>query len=92
MSRIRVAIIRGGLSAEHKVSLWTGAAVLENIDRKLFDPLDVVITKGGEWLCNGRAQLPEHILHSVEVVFNALHGTYGEDGTIQRLFDRYGVP
>ena len=92
MSRIRVAIIRGGLSAEHKVSLWTGAAVLENIDRKLFDPLDVVITKGGEWLCNGRAQLPEHILHSVDVVFNALHGTYGEDGTIQRLFDRYGVP
>ena len=92
MSRLRVAVIRGGLSDEYKISLWTGASVLENIDTKLFEPIDVVITKNGEWLVDGRVRLPEHILHSVDVVFNALHGTYGEDGTIQRLFDRYGVP
>jgi D-alanine-D-alanine ligase len=92
MHRIRVAIIRGGISAEHKISLWTGATVLENIDRNLFDPLDIIISKNGEWIHDGRVRLPEHILHSVDVVFNALHGTYGEDGTIQRLFERYGVP
>lgn len=92
MSRIRVAIIRGGLSDEYQVSLWTGAAVLELIDKKLFDPIDVVITKSGEWLVEGRVRLPEHILHSVDVVFNALHGAYGEDGTIQRVFERYAVP
>lgn len=92
MSRIRVAIIRGGLSAEHKISLWTGATVLENIDRSLFDPLDIIISKNGEWIHDGRVRLPEHVLHSVDVVFNALHGTYGEDGTIQRLFERFGVP
>jgi len=92
MHKIRVAVVRGGLSSEHKVSLWTGATVLENIDRDLFEPLDIIITKSGEWLHNGKVRLPEHILHSVDVVFNALHGSYGEDGTIQRLFDRYGVP
>jgi D-alanine-D-alanine ligase len=92
MSKIRVAVIRGGLSDEYDVSLWTGAAVLENIDKKIFEPLDVIITRGGEWLYNGKAWLPEHILRSVDVVFNALHGKYGEDGTIQRLMDRYGVP
>ncbi len=92
MSRIRVAILRGGLSDEYKVSLWTGATVLENIDKTKFDPLDIVISKNGEWLLNGRVMLPEHILHCVDVVFNALHGTYGEDGTVQRVLDRHGVP
>ena len=92
MSRIRVAILRGGLSEEYKVSLWTGAAVLENIDRTRFEPLDVVISRNGEWILDGRTYLPEQILHCVDVVFNALHGTYGEDGTIQRLLDRYAVP
>ncbi len=92
MNRIRVAVIRGGLSDEYHASLWTGASVLEHIDRKTFEPIDIVITKTGEWLVDGRARMPEHVLHSVDVVFNALHGTYGEDGTIQRLFDRYAIP
>ncbi len=92
MSKIRVAVVRGGLSDEYTVSLWTGAAVLENLDKNLFEPIDVIISKSGEWLVHGKAHLPEYILNSVDVVFNALHGTYGEDGTIQRLFDRYAVP
>ena len=92
MSRIRVAVLRGGLSDEYQVSLWTGASVLENIDRTLFEPLDVIISKSGEWLLDGRVMLPEHILHCVDVVFNALHGTYGEDGTLQRFLDRFSVP
>ena len=92
MSKIRVAVIRGGLSEEYDVSLWTGATVLEFIDRTHFDPIDVIITRQGEWLCNGKVWLPEHIFQSVDVVFNALHGTYGEDGVVQRLMDRYGVP
>jgi len=92
MNKLRVAVVRGGLSDEYNVSLWTGATVLENIDKNLFEPLDVVITKSGEWLYNGRVYNPEHILHAVDVVFIALHGTYGEDGKLQRLLERYGVP
>ncbi len=92
MSRIRVGIIRGGFSDEYKVSLWTGAAVLENIDTALFEPLDIIISRSGEWLYQGRSWLPEHLLKSVDVVFNALHGKFGEDGTIQRMLDRYGIP
>jgi len=92
MSKLRVAVLRGGLSDEYNVSLWTGATVLEHIDRSIFEPIDIVITKEGEWLSEGRVRLPEHILTSVDVVFNALHGSYGEDGTVQRLFERYAVP
>lgn len=92
MSKIRVAVLRGGLSDEYTVSLWTGAAVLENLNKNIFEPVDVIISKTGEWLIDGRVRLPESILHSVDVVFNALHGAYGEDGTVQRLLERYGVP
>lgn len=92
MHRLRVAVVRGGPSEEFDVSLKTGASVLNAIDRDLFNPLDVVITKSGEWLLDGRSRFPEHIIPTVDVVFIALHGAYGEDGRIQRLLERYGVP
>ncbi len=92
MSRTRVAIVRGGISDEFAVSMRTGDAVLRNIDRKLFEPVDIIIAKNGEWILDGRVRMPEYVLHSVDIVFNALHGKFGEDGTIQRLFDRYAVP
>ncbi len=92
MSRTRVAVLRGGPSDEYEISLRTGDAVLKSIDTKYFEPLDIIITKAGEWLHDGRVRYPEHLIPAVDVVFIALHGAYGEDGTIQRLLDRYNVP
>lgn len=92
MHRLRVAVLRGGMSDEYTVSLASGAGVLEAIDRERYNPIDVVITQGGEWLVDGRVRYPEHVLQVVDVAFLALHGAYGEDGTIQRLLGRYGVP
>lgn len=92
MSKIRVAVVRGGPSDEYEVSLRTGEQVLKSLDRALYQPLDIVVTKGTEWLEQGRVRQPQEVLQGVDVVFNALHGTYGEDGTIQRIFERYGVP
>ncbi len=91
MHNIRVAVLRGGPSDEYPISLETGAGVLAALDRSRFDPIDIVITKRGEWLIDGRERLPEQVLHAVDVVFNALHGAYGEDGTVQRILDRYKV-
>lgn len=92
MSPLRVAVLRGGPSQEYEVSLKSGAAVLEALDRKRFAPVDVVISQEGEWLIDGFVRYPEHIIGAVDVVFNALHGAYGEDGTVQRQLDRYSVP
>lgn len=92
MSKVRVAVLRGGLSDEYAVSMQTGASVLKHIDRTRFDPLDIVITRNGEWLLEGKVCLPENMLHCIDVVLIGLHGAYGEDGTLQRLLDRYGVP
>lgn len=92
MQHVRVAVLRGGPSEEYDVSMQTGAGVLAALDRDRFDPLDVIITRGGAWLYNGREWFPEQLLGLVDVVFLALHGAYGEDGKVQRILERYAVP
>lgn len=91
MAKTRVAVIRGGPSDEHDVSMQTGTGVLDAINNEQFQPLDVVITRKGEWLYDGREWYPERLLSLVDVAFLALHGTFGEDGKIQRILDRHGV-
>jgi len=92
MQHIRVAVLRGGPSEEYEISMQTGAGVLAAIDREIYEPIDVIITKGGIWLYDGREWFPEQLLALVDVVFLALHGAFGEDGKVQRMLDRYGVP
>lgn len=92
MSAYRIAVLRGGPSDEYPVSLETGASVIEALADSGYEPVDIIITRTGEWLYAGRARAPQHILRSIDAVFIALHGAYGEDGTVQRLLNRIGVP
>lgn len=92
MSLTRVLVLRGGPSPEFEVSLKTGFEVLSSLQGDKYSAVDVVITKAGDWLYGGKKRDPHEILHMGDVVFNALHGAYGEDGTVQRLFERYSVP
>jgi len=87
-----VAVLRGGASDEHDVSLKTGTCVLTNLSEDSFRPVDIFIDKSGAWHVRGVPMSPERALASIDVAFNALHGSYGEDGTVQRLLDRLGVP
>lgn len=92
MSKTRVAVLRGGPSEEFDVSLRTGERMLAALDVRKHQALDVVITKAGEWLLSGRVREPQDILAHTDVVLVALHGQYGEDGGVQRLLERHGVP
>lgn len=92
MSQYRIAVLRGGPSEEYDVSLRTGAALLDALPKESVVPVDVVITKAGEWLHDGRRQMPERILDTVDGVIVGLHGAYGEDGKVQRLLERHGIP
>lgn len=91
MALIRVAILRGGPSAEHDISMQTGTSVLQAISPDEFEVWDVIITRSGEWIMNGRSWFPERLLALVDVVFVALHGSFGEDGGVQKVLDRAGV-
>ena len=91
MTRTRVAVLRGGPSGEYDVSLKTGGAVLSNLPEK-YQPIDVFISKEGTWHMHGVRKLPEEVILHTDVVFNALHGSYGEDGKVQKLLDAFQIP
>jgi D-alanine-D-alanine ligase len=91
LHKIRVGVLRGGPSDEYEVSLKTGAAVIKNLPEK-YMPIDVFISKNGVWYLGGIERPHERILNHIDVAFIALHGTYGEDGTLQGILEAFGIP
>lgn len=87
-----MAVLRGGPSREHDVSLKTGHTILSNLPRELFTARDIYIDKQGLWHERGLPTTPDRVLRGVDVVLIGLHGAYGEDGEIQRLLEKFGVP
>ena len=90
--RTRVGIIRGGPSSEYDVSLKTGAAVLGALNRDRYDVHDLFIDRTGTWHSRGKPVEPDRAIRQLDVAFLGLHGTYGEDGQIQRLLERHRIP
>jgi D-alanine-D-alanine ligase len=92
VSKKRVGILRGGPSEEHHFSLASGAHILDSIDREVFHPVDIYIDKKGVWHIDGVAEKPFVALKHIDVIFNAMHGSYGEDGLVQKILEDAGVP
>lgn len=132
MQKKKVAILFGGKSTEHEISIITGLQVFNNIDQDKFDPIAVYVTKEGRWSAGGAklekvetykdlnkaveglkntflspdtsvsglvedhtkgTGLFKKLAHlKVDVLFPCFHGTYGEDGAAQGLFDLSGIP
>lgn len=88
---LKIGVIRGGPSNEYDVSLLSGAHVLELLS-ETHRPIDIFISKDGVWHMGGIEKSPAQILKNVDVVWNALHGEYGEDGKIQELLAHQGIP
>jgi D-alanine-D-alanine ligase len=87
-----VGVLRGGPSREHDVSLLSGHAVVANLPRERYTVRDIYIDKQGQWHERGKASTPADLLRTVDVVVNALHGEYGEDGEVQKTLELFGVP
>ncbi|MBI2039139.1 MAG: D-alanine--D-alanine ligase [Candidatus Niyogibacteria bacterium] len=92
MAKIKVGVFRGGPSSEYDISLRTGAEVLKALDGTRYEALDILVDKAGVWHLHGTPKEPHKICNLIDVAFNALHGEYGEDGKIQQIFERFGVP
>jgi D-alanine-D-alanine ligase len=99
MQQIRVGVLRGGISPEYGVSLETGKNVLEHLPRvqnskgeNKYRAIDILITKDGTWHMNGIPTTAEKLQANVDVIWNALHGFYGEDGKVQQLLDNMKIP
>lgn len=88
----RIGIIRGGISGAYDLSLKTGGAVAQALHEAGFEAIDMLLDKEGVLHIKGVPADMEKAQASVDYVWNALHGEFGEDGGIQKLLDSYGLP
>ena len=89
--KIRVAVVYGGRSGEHEISLRSADTVMKSLDPERYQIVPYFIDKEGRWEPQPIAPEP-NANPEIDVVFPVLHGTFGEDGTIQGLFEMAGLP
>jgi D-alanine-D-alanine ligase len=98
MPKLHVAVLMGGTSSEHDVSLKSGAMVAGSLDRQRYEITPVVITREGRWkfpverTIDVYEAMPLLRALRVDCVFIALHGPFGEDGRVQGMLDLFGIP
>ena len=97
----RIAVIEGGYSSEKAVSIKSAKTVFNNLDREIYKPIMVLIDEN-EWTAyddQGRYKIDKHdfsfIKNAEKIIFDfafiVIHGTPGEDGTLQGYFDLIGL-
>lgn len=111
MNKIKLAVIFGGMSTEHDVSIASGTAIIRNLDKEKYAISPIYIDKDGKWYeylkkvdeienlkVGGQIEekkIIENIteyLKNMDCIFPVLHGLFGEDGTIQGLFELLNIP
>jgi D-alanine-D-alanine ligase len=106
--RLRVAVLAGGRSSEHEISLASARSVVEALDPERYETQTIEIGRDGAWalppapgapalgVAEGSLPIPTRAaptaLGAVDVVLPILHGPFGEDGTVQGLLELAGVP
>jgi D-alanine-D-alanine ligase len=90
---MRVAVLAGGRSSEHEVSLESANAVRAGLAEAGHEVVDVLLERDGSWLCGGEpvTLAPGGGLLGCDVVWPVLHGPFGEDGSVQGLLELVGV-
>jgi D-alanine-D-alanine ligase len=91
---VKVAVLAGGRSSEHDVSLASAESVRAGLAEGGHEAIDVRIDRDGRWTMDGEplALEPGGGLLGADAVFPVLHGPFGEDGTVQGLLDLLDVP
>ena len=107
MGKIKLGVIFGGMSTENEVSVVSANSILNNLDEEKYKIYPVYIDKEGNWWkykkqdnielgveIENKEIIKNEIsyLKQLDVVFPVLHGLYGEDGTIQGLFELSKIP
>jgi D-alanine-D-alanine ligase len=88
--KLRVAVVYGGRSGEHEISVRSARSVIAGLNRDKYEVSEYFIDKEGKW--SPRPILPEPDAQpDIDVVFPVLHGTFGEDGTVQGLLELAGL-
>lgn len=93
---LNIGVLRGGVDKRYKTSLDNGASVLnclrsDKMSEK-YRAVDIFIDEEGTWHINGIPMTMDKISERVDMVLNALLGSYAEDGNIQKQLEEAGIP
>src|ERR1700761_9683428 len=91
---MKVAVLSGGSSSEHEVSVNSGASVIKGLEEAGHQVVEVRIGRDGRWSAAGAAVelVPGGGLLGADVAFPVLHGPFGEDGSMQGLLEMLDLP
>lgn len=107
MEKLKLGVIFGGMSTENEVSCVSGISVIKHLNKEKYEINPIYIDKSGNWFklriediekegeeLENRETISNIIeyLKEMDVIFPVLHGLYGEDGTIQGLFELLKIP
>ena len=100
MKKEKLGVIFGGMSTENEVSVASANSILNNLDREKYEIFPIYIGKDGIWYQYDEKEQKEgekiqnimEYLQKLDILFPVLHGLYGEDGTIQGLFELLRKP
>lgn len=98
--KIKLGLLFGGESGEHEISLRSSKYILKNLDPNIFDVKPFYISKKGHWsasqeIVESKERISAEVfkeIQGLDCVFPVLHGTFGEDGTIQGFFEMLALP
>lgn len=108
---MKVAVIFGGMSTEHDVSIVSGISIIKNLNQNKYEIYPIYIDENGDWYKYTKKieeigtvevgdklkeiekiENPMNYLKQMDCIFPVLHGLYGEDGTVQGLFELLKIP
>ena len=96
MEKIKLGVVFGGMSTEHEVSCVSAQSIINNLNKEKYEIFPLFIDKSGKWFQDkeGNVEIKNicEELKKLDVIFPVLHGLYGEDGTIQGLFELLKIP
>jgi len=111
MKRIKIAVVFGGMSTEHEVSIVSGISVIKKLNQEKYEIFPTYINEEGMWYQYTKKineigkievgnkieelkkiQEPIQYIQKMDCIFPVLHGLYGEDGSIQGLFELLKIP
>ena len=102
VNKIKLVLLMGGPSSEHEVSLKTGEMISKALNKNKYDVTSVLISKDCRWVFGNpstgsgqtldeKSAIKKLKEDGTQVVFMAMHGEYGEDGTVQKLLEEAGI-
>jgi len=92
MTKIRVGLFFGGVDQEREVSRESAVTVRAHLDQTKYEVVNIEILSEEKFMLNGTETSFDDVCEYIDIAVLALHGLFGEDGTLQRLLDEHLIP